>query len=76
MLGPELNALTILCRVKRYAAATLIFTKSVTHGCDWLHGTLIVDILGLDRYDTVVVVNICIWVLSSHCRVFLLNLRL
>ena len=64
MVLPEVGRCPISVLVDGHARAAGLLAKSVTHGCDRLHGQLFVDVLGLDRDDAVVVLNVGVRVLA------------
>ena len=74
MFLPKLHTLIVLLYINVNTTSSVLLSQAVSHGRDWCHRKLVIDVLGLDGDDAVLVVNIFIWILVAHARILLLDL--
>lgn len=70
ILPPKRDAFHVLFFVELDSGTASLFTKAVSHGSDRLHWELRVNILSLDRDNSIVILNIFFRISSTCCLSF------
>lgn len=76
MLCPERHAFHVLLFFQFHTWSSLLLSQSISHNGDWVHWCFKEFVLWLYRNDSIIIIDVLIWIDISHGLVLLLDLLL